>query len=138
MGSVLHLAVCNLPDIEHDVAQLAPFVAHPHTCHLEELKGVLKYIKGTNSFGLFYIKRVSRYTLHTFADSSWADEIITNISSTGTLTYADNYLAEYIAADTATRTVVRLRSLMNSLGELQEGETVVNKDNLACVRLSRV
>lgn len=47
IGSLLYLGLCTRPDISYDVSQLARFVTRMLECRWEELKGVMKYVKGT-------------------------------------------------------------------------------------------
>ncbi|XP_019151960.1 PREDICTED: uncharacterized protein LOC109148679 [Ipomoea nil] len=69
-GALQYLTVTR-PDLSFAVNQLCQHM-HAHTVsHWEQLKLVLRYVKGTVTYGLRIRKLVSR-DLHAFSDSDWA------------------------------------------------------------------
>jgi hypothetical protein len=66
------LQYCTLtrPDIAFSVNQLCQHMHHPSTLHWIAAKRVLRYLKGTIDYGLWYTK--GPLTLQAFCDSDWA------------------------------------------------------------------
>ncbi|XP_019178338.1 PREDICTED: uncharacterized protein LOC109173553 [Ipomoea nil] len=58
------------PDLSFAVNLLCQHMHAPTVSHWEQLKRVLKYVKGTVSFGLHIKKSISR-ELHAFSNSYW-------------------------------------------------------------------
>ena len=54
IGSLLYLAVATRPDIAYVVGVLSKFCSKPSEAHLTAAKRVLRYLKGTQNFGLKY------------------------------------------------------------------------------------
>jgi hypothetical protein len=54
IGTLLYLSTKTKPDIAHAVGMLARFAQHPTMQHWAAAKGVLRYLKGTQSLGLLY------------------------------------------------------------------------------------
>ena len=50
----LQYVVHSRPDIALDVGMVAIFFANPRENHLMVVKRILRYLKGTNDFGLYY------------------------------------------------------------------------------------
>ena len=51
IGSLLYLTASR-PDIMHSVCVCARFQANPKESHLTTIKRILKYLRGTKTFGL--------------------------------------------------------------------------------------
>ena len=76
IGSLMYLASATRPDISFAVSKLSLFVSNPGDDHWHALERVLRYLKGTASYGIHYTgyPRV----LEGYSDSNWisdADEI---------------------------------------------------------------
>src|SRR6266540_7557105 len=72
----MYLASATRPDIVFAVSKLSRFVSNPGDDHWRALKRVMRYLKGTSSYGIHY----TRYprVLEGYSDSNWisdADEI---------------------------------------------------------------
>ncbi|CDO72100.1 hypothetical protein BN946_scf184962.g43 [Trametes cinnabarina] len=63
------------PDIQHAISVLAQFGANPGKPHLEALKRVLRYLKGTAHFSLRLSGENSDTNLVGWTDSDWAQAI---------------------------------------------------------------
>ncbi|XP_019161194.1 PREDICTED: uncharacterized protein LOC109157808 [Ipomoea nil] len=70
VGTLQYLTVTR-PDLSFAVNQLCQHMHAPTVSHWEQLKRVLRYVKGTITYGLRIRKSVSR-DLHAFSDSDWA------------------------------------------------------------------
>jgi hypothetical protein len=76
IGSLMYLASATRPDISYDVSKLSQFMSNPGDDHWCALERVLRYLKGTISYGIHYTgyPRV----LEGYCDANWifdADEI---------------------------------------------------------------
>jgi hypothetical protein len=76
IGLLMYLASTARPDILFAVSKLSRFVSNPGDEHWKALKRVMRYLKGTTSYGIHY----ARYpkVLEGYSDSNWisdADEI---------------------------------------------------------------
>ncbi|XP_022979542.1 uncharacterized protein LOC111479221 [Cucurbita maxima] len=82
IGSLRYL-VNTWPDIAYSVGR---YMEAPTTSHLTTIKQILRYVKGTLSFGCVY-KKLSNVELVGFNDSDMAGDIDDRKSSTGVLFY---------------------------------------------------
>ena len=55
IGSLLHITVSG-PDISYSVGVCARYQAHPKKSHMIALKRIIKYVKSTAEFGVWYSK----------------------------------------------------------------------------------
>lgn len=54
VGSLMYLMVCTRPDLAHSMSIVSRFMANPWREHWKAVKWIMKYIKGTLSYGLVY------------------------------------------------------------------------------------
>ena len=60
VGSLLYLACWSRPDISFAVSELSRFVSSPGQNHMQAVKHLLRYLKGTSELGLRYSKPKNR------------------------------------------------------------------------------
>ena len=106
------------PDIMYSVNYLSKYMNKPSSEHMSATKRILRYIKGTSSFGLRYERGKKNYSIHGFRDSDFAGDSDDQKSTTGQVFSMGNSAitwntvkatvvallsceAEYIAASTA-------------------------------------
>ena len=72
IGSLMYLACATRPDISFAVCKLSRFVANPGDDHWHALERVMRYLKGTMSYGIHYTgyPRV----LEGYSDSNWISD----------------------------------------------------------------
>lgn len=70
IGSLLHLAARTL-DFMFSVCLCARFLAKPKESHLETVKKIFRYLKGTSDFGLWY-PRNTGVDLNAYSDADYA------------------------------------------------------------------
>lgn len=70
VGALLYLTLTR-PDIMYAVQQVCQFMHSPRDTHLQAVKRILRYLKGTINFGISFIS-TSSSTLTGYVDSDWA------------------------------------------------------------------
>ena len=77
IGSLRYL-VHTCPDIAYSVGVVSRYMDKPTVLHLNAVKRILRYVKGTLKYGLIYSRGVGNYILSGYADSdflvSWITE----------------------------------------------------------------
>lgn len=81
IGSLMYLTVTR-PDLMYVVSLLSRFMAKPKEEHMTVAKRVLRYIKGTINYGLYYGKDNSQ-KLRVFTDSNYARDLEDRKSTSG-------------------------------------------------------
>lgn len=81
IGSLLYLTASR-PDIMFSVCLCARFQENPKTSHLEAVKRIFRYIKGTTQLGLWYPKGTGVETI-VYADSDHAGDCVDRKSTSG-------------------------------------------------------
>ncbi|GJT50055.1 retrovirus-related pol polyprotein from transposon TNT 1-94 [Tanacetum coccineum] len=85
IGSLLYLTASR-PDIMFSVCLCARFQEDPKTSHLEAVKRIFRYIKGTMHLGLWYPKGSDIETI-VYADSDHAGDYVDRKSTSGVCTF---------------------------------------------------
>jgi len=81
IGSLLYLAHSR-PDISYATSILSRFMQNPSKTHFGAARRILRYLKGTSSYGIFYAK-IDNFNLMGYSDSDWAGSIDDRRSTTG-------------------------------------------------------
>ncbi|XP_013614679.1 PREDICTED: uncharacterized mitochondrial protein AtMg00810-like [Brassica oleracea var. oleracea] len=81
VGSLRYLT-CTRPDILHAVGVVSRYMEHPTTTHFKAAKRILRYIKGTINFGLYY-SISDDYKLVGYSDSDWGGDVDDQKSTSG-------------------------------------------------------
>nr|GEW71489.1 zinc finger, CCHC-type [Tanacetum cinerariifolium] len=110
VGSLMYLMVCTRPDIAYAVR----YLASPGKNHWEEVKWILKYLRGTANVGLVYgTNHSNQVDVTGFVDSDYAKN--------------QDKEAEYMALTEAVKEAIWLRGLLKELGvELVGNFNVIN------------
>ena len=80
IGALLYLADCTRPDIVFSINLLTRFSSTPTRRHWNGVKHILRYLRGTTNFGLFYSKES---TLKGYADFGYLSDTHKASSQTG-------------------------------------------------------
>ena len=83
VGNLMYLTNTR-PDIMFVVSLLSRFMARPTELHSQAAKRVLRYVKGTLDFGVFYCKG-GYYELVAYTDSDYAGDLEDRKSTSGYL-----------------------------------------------------
>ncbi|KAI3785937.1 hypothetical protein L1987_45063 [Smallanthus sonchifolius] len=81
VGALQYLTITR-PDLSYAVNQLSQFLHKPTVDHFRAVKRLLRYVKGTLSFGLTY-SRPHKYSVIGFSDADWARCLDTRRSTYG-------------------------------------------------------
>ncbi|XP_020533800.1 uncharacterized mitochondrial protein AtMg00810-like [Jatropha curcas] len=81
IGSLIYLTLTR-PDIAFTVGVASLFMQNPKKPHLEVVRRILRYIKGTIDLGLFYKSKVD-CKLEGYCDADYAGDYDTRRSTTG-------------------------------------------------------
>ena len=80
VGSLVYLIVTR-PNISYVVHQVNQYLSAPRSTHYVVVLCILRYLKGTLFYGLFY--SAQSLTLHAFSDVDWAGDSTNGKSTTG-------------------------------------------------------
>ncbi|GJU25438.1 retrovirus-related pol polyprotein from transposon TNT 1-94 [Tanacetum coccineum] len=95
IGSLLYLTASG-PDIMFSVCLCARFQENPKTTHLEVVKRIFRYIRGTTHLGLWYLKGTRIETI-VYADSDHAGDYVDRKSTSGVSTFMGCCLTSWFA-----------------------------------------
>ncbi|KMQ82162.1 retrovirus-related gag-pol polyprotein [Lasius niger] len=152
VGCLMYLMLTTRPDLSPSVNYLSRFQSNGTDLHWNGLKRILRYVKGTLDYGLFYQwSESSSVTLLGYADADWAGDTDRK-STSGFLLQVCNATAlwatrkqtavalssteaEYVALACAATELVWLRNLLRDFGVEFNDPTVMFEDNQSCIRL---
>ncbi|KAL6345503.1 hypothetical protein AAG906_017226 [Vitis piasezkii] len=141
IGSLLYLSATR-PDLMFSASLLSRFMHSPSKIHFGVAKRVLRYIRGTFDYGLWFVKKESK-ELQGYANSDWAGSLDDSKSTSG---YAFSFgkvvaqssaEAEYISAAAAANQAIWLRKLLTDLGQSQADATVIWVDNKSAIAIAK-
>ena len=75
VGSLIYLMTNTRPDISYVITLLGQYMSKPTVAHLNLAKHVLRYLKGTKSFGLNFVKSDSSLEVFGYCDSDWGGSL---------------------------------------------------------------
>ncbi|KAK8948569.1 hypothetical protein KSP39_PZI005174 [Platanthera zijinensis] len=152
VGSLIYLTNTR-PDIEFSVNSVSRFMNNPSKAHYEAAKRILRYVKGTKSYSLFYCKHYHTELIG-YADSDWGRSIEDRRSISAYVFFlGQNILswssrkqqfvalssaeAEYMALSKATSEAIWLRRLIEEVfAEKREGTTIFS-DSSSAIALAK-
>lgn len=154
IGCLMYAMLCTRPDLCLALNLLSRYQKKNNRELWQNLKRVLRYIKGTLNFRLTYKKTIYTELLTGYADADWANNEIDRKSTTGYLfkLYNNNTIswntkrqnsvatssteAEYMALCEAVKEACWLKSLLSSIKlEVLEPITIF-EDNNGCIALA--
>jgi len=151
IGCLMYLTATR-PDILHATSILSRFMHCPTEIHMRAAKRILRYIKGTCSFGVKFLK-CQDLKLHGFSDSDWGDSIDDMRSTSGfcfnlgsaifswsskkqDIVAQSTVEAEFIAATAAVNQALWLQKLLRDLYMEEEEATEISVDNQGAIAIS--
>eukprot|EP00253_Pinus_taeda_P034579 PITA_34579 len=141
------------PDISFDVGILSRFIQKPCEGHWSAVKRVLRYLKGTQDFGIKYTQ-VDDFNLIGYSDSDFYGDKETRVSTSGyAMSLGSGVVswssckqsvppdstteAEYMAAAKATKEIVWFKKILEDLQVKQVQLTPLMIDNTLAIKLGK-
>ena len=151
IGSLLYL-IASRPDISYSVGVCARYQANPIESHMTTLKRIIKYVKNTAEFDVWYSKDTSDVIIG-YSDADWAGNADDRKRTSGGCFYVSNNLvswmskkqnsislstaeAEYIAAGSCCTKLLWMQKLLHDYGICQEHLTIYC-DNTSAIKISK-
>ena len=140
IGSLLYLTASR-PDISYSVGVCARYQANPKESHMIALKRIIKYIKTTIEFGVWY----SKDTNNVLAGYSEADQLGMSQLSNDLISWMSkkqNFISlstaevEYTAASSCCTQLLWMQKLLHDYGICQEHLTIYY-DNTSAINISK-
>ena len=152
VGSLLYLTATR-PDLMYAASLLSRFMQSPSEAHFAAGKRILRYLRGTTDYGIFY-KSNSTEDLKGYTDSDWAGSVDDMKSTSGYTFFIGSGAiswnsrkqetvaqstaeAEYIAASSAVSQVIWIRKILSDLGCLTYGATTIYCDSKSAVAIAK-
>ncbi|KAJ4719087.1 Retrovirus-related Pol polyprotein from transposon TNT 1-94 [Melia azedarach] len=149
----LRYLTCTRPDILYATGLVSRYMETPTTTHFKAAKRILRYLKGTTNFGLFY-SCSDNFELVGYSDSDWAGDTDDRKSTTGFVFFMGDTAftwmskkqpivtlstceAEYVAATSCVCHAIWLRNLLKELRWSQEKPTKIYVDNKSAMALAK-
>ena len=151
IGSLLYL-IASRPNISYSIGVCARYQANPKESHMTTLKRIIKYVKTTAEFGVWYNKDTSD-VLARNSDADWAGNADDRKSTLEGCFYVGNNLvswvskkqnsislstveAEYIAVGSCCTQLLWMRKLLHDYGICQKHLTIYC-DNTSAINISK-
>lgn len=139
------------PDLMFVASIISRFMEQPTDLHLQATKRVLRYVKGTINYGIFY-RRGGSENLVSYTDSDYAGDLDDRKStsgyifllSSGAVSWSSKKQpivalstteAEFVVAAYCTSQLVWMRRILEKLGHSQDGSTTMFCDNTSTIKL---
>ncbi|PKI35921.1 hypothetical protein CRG98_043675 [Punica granatum] len=133
VGSLQYLLLTR-PDIAYGVNQVCQFMHRPTTTHWTAVKRILRYLKGTITYGLHICPgRIS--SIHGFFDADWAGNPDDRRSRTVARSSTES---EYKSLANATAEILWLQSLLRELEVSQCHPPTLWCDNISAIYLTAI
>ena len=95
IGSLVYL-IASRPNISYSVGVYARYQANPKESPMISLKRIIKYVKPTADFGVWYSKDTND-VLVGYSDADWARNVDDRKSTSGGYFYVDNNLVTWMS-----------------------------------------
>lgn len=155
VGSLRYLCHSK-PDIAYGVGVINRFMHDPRSSHMAAAKRIIRYVKGTANYGLFFPNSATseRGELVGFTDSDWCGDKTDRKSTSGyffmlgkapiswsskkqTVVALSSCEAEYIAAAQGACQAVWLEALLEEIQMKSEGPISLMVDNKSAISLAK-
>ncbi|MDV3183825.1 MAG: reverse transcriptase domain-containing protein [Sweet potato little leaf phytoplasma] len=111
VGSLMYLMVCTRPDLAHAMSVVSRFMANPGKEHWQAVKWIMRYVKGTVSYGLEYNQQgLDSTILKGYVDADYAADCDRRRSLSG---YVFAYFGNLVSWRTSLQSVVALSTTVS-------------------------
>ena len=153
VGSLLYLSTHTRPDIAFAVSNVAKFCSRPTKEHWTAVKRIMRYLKGTTSYGLLYCETNPKNCVG-YSDADWGGDTDDYKSTSGyvfqfggtavswkskkqTSVALSTAEAEYIALSSATQEASLMRQLLVDLNCGPTTPTVICEENQSSICIAK-
>ncbi|XP_040361647.1 secreted RxLR effector protein 161-like [Rosa chinensis] len=153
IGSLMYLTVTR-PDLMFVVSLVSRYMEKPTELHMQAVKRILRYLRGTTDLGVCYKKGGKAGELVAFSDNDYAGDTDDRKStsgyvfllSSGAMAWSSKKQpvvslstteAEFISAASCACQAVWMQRVLKSLGWIQSKSTVIYCDNCSAIKLSK-
>lgn len=153
VGSLLYLSTRTRPDIAHAVGNVSRFCSQPTMEHWKAVKHILRYLNGTQGYGLLYDKKKAT-NLRGYSDADWAGNLDDRRSTSGyvfklsgaavswrskrqTCVALSTAEAEYMALASTAQEAVWMQNLQSALLGSPVTPTLIYEDNQSTICMAR-
>jgi len=152
IGSLMYLMIATRPDLAFVVSVLSRYMEKPQQQHWNGVKRVLKYIKGTISYGISFIIGSNNTEMEAYCDADWAGDLDSRRSTSGWLCLLNGgpiswcskkqgitatSTTEFIAICGAAKQIVWLRRLLSDFNCKQYYPTRLKCDNQRAITITK-
>lgn len=151
IGSVMYLAIATRPDISYAVGRCSRFMENPAQIHVNAVKRILKYIRGTINSGIHY-KFDRDFYLRGYSDADFAGDLDDRRSTSGYLFFlganaiswcsakqrtvsVSTTESEYVAASEAMKELIWLKRLLSEIAPDVKRVPSFYMDNQSAIKL---
>lgn len=152
VGSLLFLSTVTRPDIAYAVGIVSRFLEKPGEDHVKAGKRILRYLKGTEKFGILYSVKRREEDFVGFSDADYVGDILTRRSTTGYCFFLCGGIvswgsekqrsvalstteAVYMAACLAVKELLWLKKCFEEIQLLRKGKILLKMDNQSAMKL---
>jgi hypothetical protein len=152
IGNFLYVTASRL-DAKQVVGMVSRFQAEPKESHVQAVKRIFRYLKGTIDLGLWYPRKDS-FTLKSYSDVDWVGSVDDRKSTSGGAFFLgesrvawiskkqssislSSTEAEYIAAAECCTQVEWMKQTLQDIKIVFEEPTIIHCDNTSAISLSK-
>jgi len=152
VGSLLYMTATR-PDIMFSVSLISIYMSKPTEMHLQAAKRILRYLKGTTSYGIFY-KKGGEENLLAFTYSDYAgdeddckstfgyvfllsSEAMSWMSKKQPIVTLSSTEAEFVAVAASACQAMWMKRVLRNLTHTQDSSTIIMCDNSSTIKLSK-
>lgn len=152
VGMLLYLTNHTRPDIAASVSILSQKVSNPNQTDMNEVKRVVRYLKGTMKLKLKLSSALGEQQLHSYSDANWAEDRKTGKSNSGyycsfnggaiswscrlqDIVALSSTEAEYVALSETCKETIWLKKLLSFFDVNISSEILVLTDSQSCMKM---
>ena len=132
-GNLMYAMVATRPDIAFAVGVVSRYMANPGKKHWEAVKGIMRYLKGTQGVCICFGKQNAKVHGYVFTLMGGAVSWISRMQRCTALSTTE---AEYVAANEVCKEVLWLSRLVGELGFTKD-TPVLHCDSQSAIQLAR-
>ena len=152
VGSLMYLTATR-PDLMFVVSLISRFMANPTELHFATAKRIMRYLKGTLEFGIWY-QREGKSELLGYINNNYAGDVDDSRStsdyvflmSEGAVAWSSRKQpivtlstteSEYVAAATCAYQAIWMKRILKEIGHEQDEEMILFCDKMSTIKLSK-